>query len=486
VPTSPTRLLPALIALLVPAAASAHGIQGHMHVTAWAIENLPPGEVRDFFDDPEVLNAAIFGAAFTDSGYWPQSGDLSQRSREYGEHTHWEPFVTDFIAWIRENDPPPWDDLESRKTVAFLMGCAAHGLQDEIFDSLFLDHADVHDGGGQGEVDPATDGMLAVDAHLRFVPEPWYPVDTLVELYDGLAYEIDARTIDLAVQAMVGLYVNESGADVAEAVGSPYFEALPWTRAHYLDPAIPGSLRSEIVPTGRYLLAIWERLHGRFDETDLVTHTYPETHRRLLSGVAGSPDSRVTLVFGAGVEMSTVSASLVDGAAAPADFTLRGTRWGGDRGLTRLIRLDPSQDLTPGGTYTAILEPGAEVSDGFTTATPFAWTFEVECDDATECAPLPEPFVPGIDGEGGSMPPTVRDVPPVEPDPDAGADAGADAGGDAGADSGANADAGVPDAATPDGGAQASTSEDGCTAAGPTALALAWLPLLALPRRRRR
>ena len=113
------RRLLVILLLLFPANASAHGIWAHIHVTGWAAENLPPGELRDFFaSDPEVFNALLFGAAFTDSGYWPQAGELATKSRAYGEHTHWEPFISDFVAWIRANDPPPWTSLESKKRVA--------------------------------------------------------------------------------------------------------------------------------------------------------------------------------------------------------------------------------------------------------------------------------------------------------------------------------------------------------------------------------
>ncbi len=41
----------------------AHGVWAHIHVTGWAVENLAPGPVRDFFrSDPEILNAALFGS----------------------------------------------------------------------------------------------------------------------------------------------------------------------------------------------------------------------------------------------------------------------------------------------------------------------------------------------------------------------------------------------------------------------------------------
>src|SRR5262245_8508961 len=82
--------------------ARAHGVWGNVHVTGWAIENLPPGELRDFFADNEVREAAQFGAAYTDSGYAieqrkviPLLGATDQeiaQGHEYSEITHWEPF----------------------------------------------------------------------------------------------------------------------------------------------------------------------------------------------------------------------------------------------------------------------------------------------------------------------------------------------------------------------------------------------------------
>ncbi len=147
--------------------------------------------------DHDVFNAALFGAGFTDSGYSPGNiprtdetwTTLVSKASAYSEHTHWEPFIEQFVEWIRENDPPPYDHLpaeerlESEKRLAFLLGCAAHGLQDEIFDSLFLFQTQEHDGVGQSEVDPASDGFLGVEGYARFVPEPYVPYDTVLELY---------------------------------------------------------------------------------------------------------------------------------------------------------------------------------------------------------------------------------------------------------------------------------------------------------------
>lgn len=399
-----------------------------MHVTGWAIENLPPGELRDFFADPEVFNAALFGAAFTDSGYFPQSGDLSRRSRAYSEHTHWEPFIEDFVEWIRENDPPPWDDLESRKRVAFLIGAASHGLQDEIFDSLFLFQVDEKDGAGQGEADPATDGFLALDANLRFVPEPWIPMDTLVELYQVLDQGVDARTIRDSVDVMVLLYVRQGGWLTAEGLGNQYSEAIPWTRAHYLDPNIPGSLRAEINPTGAHIQALWERLHGRLDPDEVVVATYPDLPRRLISHETGTPDSWVTLVFGAGVRLDSV-ATTWSGGAGPVPHRHLGTRWGAE--FPRLVRLEAEQALEPGGWYTAGIGAGAELIDGRTTSSAFEFEFQVDCTEQEgDCEPV-EVTPPAIDGSGPVLPPDAgsTDAGDVTDAAD-GSDTGSDAAGE--------------------------------------------------------
>ena len=383
----PNRVLVAVLTfLLCPSTVLAHGIWGHIHVTGWAIENLPPGELRDFFQEPEVLNAALFGAAFTDSGYFPQSGDLSVRSRAYSEHTHWEPFIETFIVWVLENDPPPWDSLESRMRVGFLIGCASHGLQDEIFDSLFLEHIAHHDGAGQDEADPASDGFLALDEHLRWVPEPWVPMETLLELYEPLEHEIDESTIEDAVEVMTFLYVREAGHLAAETLGVEYEDQIPWTRAYYLDESIPGSLRAEINPTRRHQLALWERLHGRFEADDVVVATYPDTPRRLLASDPSDPGSTVTFVFGAGVDIASIATQWASESGIEVDHFSEGTRWGAT--YPRLLRIRPNEALVAGGTYDASLLAGAELIDGRETAQDWTLRFEVECDPPETCDPV--------------------------------------------------------------------------------------------------
>ncbi len=401
------RLAALVLTALLPGSASAHGLWGHVHVTGWAVENMPDDELRQFLLEPEVFNALLFGAVFTDTGYAIDD----PASRAYAEHTHWEPFVEDFVAWIQRNDPPPWDSLESRQRVAFLMGCASHGLQDSIFDSLFLSQVEERDGAGQEETDPGTDGFLALDGYLRFVPEPYVPMSTVLELYEVLPEEITEGVIDEAVSAVTAAYINdELGIAVAEALGGLYAEDMPWGREHYMDPEVPGSLRSEIYPTLRYQQALWARLHGELSADDVTIYAFPEQPRRLRSGDADTVDSWVSLIFGAGVRYEGDLAELLDDRGEVVPFTQADTRWGAEH--TRLIRLLPEQDLNPGGWYTARMRAGAELIGGQTSAETWELSFQVACEvegDPT-CPDLGAIAVASVDGLPEEEPAAEDDV----------------------------------------------------------------------------
>ena len=393
----------ALTVCAVASKANAHGDWGHIHVTGWAIENSSDGEFREFFRDPEVFNAALFGAAYPDSGYWVTSGDDVAASREFAEHSHWEPFVEDFVQHIVDNYPPPFETLEVRKLVAFMMGCGAHGLQDEIFDSLFLDQVDEHDGEGQDAADAGTDGFLVNDELHRFLPTAYLPMNDLLELYAELPQTVTETIIENAVIQQERLYVSEFGIEVARVFGGGVGAQIPWTAAHYMDPDIPGSLRTEIMPTLKYMEALWDRVHGRFTDADLVVHEYPEAPWRLRSHESGTVDSWVTLVFGKGLHKETPTGSFVDGEGGVVDFDLTGTRWGAT--YTRLVRFRPLQALAPGDAYTITLFSGAELIDGTTTTESFSHEFQVECteEDPDVCPDLGEvPLLP-IDGSTWSF-----------------------------------------------------------------------------------
>lgn len=420
-----------LLALVLSPAASAHGIWGHVHVTGWAVENMPDDELRRFLlDEPEVFNALLFGAVFTDTGYALDD----PAARAYSEHTHWESFIEDYVEWIRVHDPPPWTSLESKKRVAFLLGCASHGLQDSIFDSLFLHQVEERDGAGQDETDPGTDGFLALDGHIRFVPEQDIPMSTVLELYESLPEDITQELIEEAVGLVTAFYINDGGGlAIAESLGDTYAPTMPWGRVHYLDPEVPGSLRAEIFPTMHYQQALWARLNSEFSADALTVFAFPEQPRRLRSGDPELVDSWVSLVFGEGVSYDGGLLDLVDDSGAAVAFTPSGNRWGGDP--TRLMRLKPDESLEPGAWYTARLAAGAQTISGQTSSEGWELRFQVACEaeDDPACPDLGDIPVASIDGlPAEDAQDTGGDAPTVDSGCGCGAVPGAGAGAGAG------------------------------------------------------
>lgn len=378
-----------------PRRADAHGDWGHVHVTGWAIENLPNGELRELFEDPEVRNAAIYGGAFPDSGYWAEE----PATREFAEYSHWEPFVQGFIEYLRAHHPPPFTSLEARTLVGFLLGCAAHGLQDEIFDSTFLFQVDEQDDFGQDEADGGTDFFLHEDGHVRFDVEEFVPYDVLLDLYADLTPPISAETIRRGVDTQTQVYLNRANyALFARAFVDESRQRIPWTSQHYLDADVPGSLLAEVTATMRYMEAIWERLHDRFDASDPVVYAYPDAPRRLRSRRADTVDSWVTLILGRAIAIDSAAGVLLDDSGAEVEAVFQGTRWG--HPFPRLVRLMPAQDLEPGAFYTARLLPGAALIGGGATTAASDHTFQVSCSDTADpaCPDLGPIDAPVIDG----------------------------------------------------------------------------------------
>jgi hypothetical protein len=224
-------------------------------------------------------------------------------------------------------------------------------------------------------------------------------MDTLLELYAGLDEEITEEIILNALNFVTSVYINdEAGLNIAATIGASNEKALAWTRTHYMDPSVPGSLRAEIFPTMRHQQALWARLHGELSADDAAVFAYPEAPRRLLSADHTSAGSWSSLIFGAGVRYEDDLVDLIGPDGESVDFTQANTRWGAE--YTRLVRLQPAVDLIPGGWYTARLRAGIQTIDGQTSTTPFEHVFQVACDpdSAEDCADLGEIAIASIDG----------------------------------------------------------------------------------------
>lgn len=387
--------------LFISPHAHAHGGLGHIQVTAWAAENLPPGELRSFLANADTFNALLFGSAYPDIGYYPGLGH-PDIARQFAEFSHWPPFMEQFIQWIRINDPPPWNTPESKNRVAFLLGCAAHGFQDEVFDTLFLPQVRHHDNQGQGQADPASDGLLVRDALITDIPTESIPTTVLTEIYNAsgeFQEEITEEIINDSVVVMTNLYIEEeSGPLLASIAWEQLSDKMSWMSGHYMDGDIPGSLRAEILPTARYLEAIWKRLHGTLSAEDMVIATFPDTPRRLRSHLQEVPDSWVSMMFAAGVDIDTLNVEWTDANDAGVAIEKRGHAWGGS--WNRIIRLMPTENLQPGGHYTATLQGETQTVDQRAWIIDHSMSFQVACeqDNQADCPPLENIREARIDG----------------------------------------------------------------------------------------
>jgi hypothetical protein len=439
--------------LLAPLSSAGHGINGHVHVTGWAIERLPPGPARDFFADESVRDAAMIGAAFPDSGYAVND--------HYGELAHWPPFVNAYVEWFRENIAPPFDTVEKRRHAAFVIGLACHGLQDELFDSLFLHQIREHDGAGQDEADPGTDAFLFVDGHLRFQPPLYFPGEAIVQVMERAhGHAVDAATVGEGMERVKFLVIDNFSA-LGPSLDARYRPLLPWSSEHYLDPDIPGSLGAEVPATAAFIEAVFRRLHDDFPVSALAVHQWPTLRRRLRSLEPDTVDAWSTLVFGAGVVLGSLTTDTVElvgpgGERAPVRVT--GQRWGGSAdSATRLVSVRPQERLLPDSEYTLRLLPGVRLVDGRTLDAAWETTIRTPCDPA--CAPdAPiDAGAPVLLYDGGLPDAAAPDA--ATPDaetPDAVTP-------DAATPDAATPDAATPDAVTPDASApERSAASDGC------------------------
>jgi hypothetical protein len=264
------RLLTALAALAAGAsAAHAAGIVTHAWMGLAAIDRVQPPALRELLDQHREQVRA--GAEFPDGGYWTRS--IGTPGGDYGEEAHWQRFIDAYAAQIRQ-DPgcAPLDDPNGpcAAEIAHLMGAAAHGMGDEVWDWLFEPNGpgfgesylppDFEPFVGPGGLELQLD-IVAVARHGRPTgPTPPIPSPARI----GAAFAAVGRgDIDpAAFQAGDDFLELERR---AEAIWAPQHidaleRAMPWTSAHVVDAAGGVDFGAEAVAA--YYETLWSVLHG--------------------------------------------------------------------------------------------------------------------------------------------------------------------------------------------------------------------------------
>jgi len=449
------RWLLALVIFLVPIGAFANGLNTHLWISARAVERLPPGALRSLLERPELQPIFFAGTVFPDGGY--AAGD------DYGEIAHWEPFVQAYLAWVKRTYPAPYSEGEAARHVAFLFGVAAHGMEDQTFDSSFMRisreremHVDTLIDG----FDTATDTFIVALTGEHHPPGDFLPVSELVTVFAELGHTVRASKLEEGqdtVRFFVVPYAQGAAEDPARVAG--YRMRYPWAYEHLLDPATPGSPPCQSVVVSRYLEELWRRLQSPAEDSPWLAGAFPA------DGSAGQPTdartatSQVVLFFARGIDATgivpeAITVHDVAGVAHPVEVSA----W--TRPMTNAVRVVPMRDWAPDTDYVVTIKAGLLTIDGRRLERALEVRFSTRAG-----GPVPHPAIP----DGGAR--------------------------DAATDAPRQTDGGVPDAAGAAGsgaGAQPAARSDsgGCSAApgaGPGSLvALLLAAVLRLRSRRSR
>jgi hypothetical protein len=257
-----------VLAIAVPAAHAA-GIMTHGWMGLEAIARAQPAALRALLEAHREQVRA--GTEFPDGGYWTRA--LGTPGGDYGEEAHWQRFIDAYAVQIRD-DPAcaPLTDPAGpcAATIAHLMGAAAHGMGDEVWDWLFEPNGSgFHESYlpsefapfvGPGGIELQLD-LVGLARHARPTgPTPAIPDPAKI----GAAFTMVGRAdIDPAAFAR-GDEILELVRSV-EAIWAPqHIEALeramPWTSAHVIDAA--GGVDFAADAIAGYYETLWGTLLG--------------------------------------------------------------------------------------------------------------------------------------------------------------------------------------------------------------------------------
>jgi hypothetical protein len=420
----------AMLLVSAPGALAA-GETTHAFMSEEAIESLPAGPLRSLLAAHRI--EVMSGAGYPDTGYWvengtiPVRGDELRHSDDFGEESHWERFINAYVDHIRQKD---CGDLASpvgpcAPVIAHMMGSAAHGMGDEVWDWLFeprvTDHGE--DAGrnffAEGRPAHAADGNpldeasssieyamdeVAITEHMRWLlpgtTAP--PVDDLVEVYARRGLTVTPEHI------VAGHAVSNAAMSLERAVApeeSPRVqEDMPWSSSHFV--TAPGGVEFSADAIAGYYEALWRKLTEPGHPAPRTVAVYPEPGAddvparwlpaRTAPGPAtGGGDLRIWAALGNAVDPASVTPEtfklLGPGGAPmpPLQGFPRPGPWGADGG-THSILFYPGADLEPCTRYTAVITTGLRDLDGAALEGERRWSFRTAATDG-RCPKPPHP-----------------------------------------------------------------------------------------------
>ena len=389
----------------------AAGETTHAWMAERAVDYLPEGDLKTLLD-PHRLEV-MSGAGYPDTGYWVDGYVPDSHSHDFGEESHWEKFINAYVAHVREKDCGP--DLADplgpcAGLVAHLMGSAAHGMGDEVWDWLFEPRiTDNGEDAGKNFFAPGRPGApldgnplddvssspeyamdeVAIWAHNRWVSPATAPppVADLVEVYERRGLHVTPEHILAGHAASFAAMAAERA--VAPEEGPRVQEDMPWSSANFV--TAPGGVNFSAAAIAGYYEALWRKLTEPEHPSPEVVAIYPaagaddvpvqwQPAKTSPGTGSGGGDLRIWAALGHAVDPASVTPEtfkLLDSTGtpvAPLPGHPRPGPWGSDGGTHSLL-FYPIGDLEPCSEYTAVLTTGLEDLSGAPLASEHRWTF---------------------------------------------------------------------------------------------------------------
>jgi hypothetical protein len=409
-------VLALVVVLAMPAGAWAAGETTHAWMAQRAIRYVANPQLKALLNThlPELLS----GSAYPDTGYWIDGYIPDSFSKDFGEESHWEPFINDYIAHIRSKNCGALANPLGRCAglVAHVMGAAAHGMGDEVWDWLFepritdfgedpsknffapgnpgapLDSSKLPTGNPLDDVSSSIEYALdevAIAFHNRLlVPNTAPPpVTDLVAVYKRrygnvtAAHILGGHAVSVAAMTAERAVAPEEGPRIHD-------KDMPKSAAAF--ETAPGGVDFSAHAIAGYYDALWRKLTAPATAFPRVVALFPAAGARNVPVVwqpaktspgpaTGGADLRIWAAFGNAIEASTLTPATFrlldpDGASvAPLAGFPRLGPWGPYG--THSMLWYPAGNLEPCTTYTAVLGTGLRDLAGRRLPAEKRWSF---------------------------------------------------------------------------------------------------------------
>jgi hypothetical protein len=369
-------------------------------------ESIKDGNLQRFLNTNRATILA--GAMYPDGGYG--TGD-----RELAEHAHWGEWTYDFIRYIRDDlkcnvktlagstEPAPAasnpNQDQCAKLIAFMMGNAAHGYGDEVWDNLFepqvrfRKESSAPSAPGSpfpfpgnpvsdlaGSIEYAMDVCAIVD-HFRDREHPSgeLPLSShLQKVYAKHGLVFTTQQIDSA--AAVTRSATQAEIAVANSECQRVRQQMPWASRHYYTES------GGVLHVGKMIGGMYEYLWAQLQQPEgkgakpRIVGVHPNHGETDAPFRKDDPALAIRAYMDGFVDPSNVEAQEHFCLFEAGGRKVAGTSTPGiyRRDFTHTLNFSPAQDLKPNTRYFAVITVGLIDELNQAPLRSFIWSFTTE------------------------------------------------------------------------------------------------------------